>query len=212
MAAAPNYPMPDGLTWTLNVDGTYTPSRQGIVVNQGDQITFENNSGLDIVISFQTNGTGSPVYSSMTLDVPNGGSNSFTAPSYDCAANYYIYEANTQPPVQLSGPFVIQVGTGPLFLSIGGTYTSPTYNPAIIAVPLGSALPPGAGKLQVNATAASFGINWNNNSDPFTPPVSATGGSAHSVSLSASAANYTYTAGQPGPNANPAGGKVIIQN
>lgn len=60
MAAAPNYPMPDGLTWTLNVDGTYTPSRQGIVVNQGDQITFENNSGLDIVISFQTNGTGSP--------------------------------------------------------------------------------------------------------------------------------------------------------
>lgn len=212
MAAAPNFPMPDAVAWTLEVDTDFVPSRQGIVVNQGDQITFDNDSGLDIVISFQTNGTGSPVYSPMTLEIPNGSSNSFIVPSYDCAANYYINQANTQPPVQLSGPFVIQVGAGPMFVGIGGSFTSPTYNPPTIAVPLGTALPPGAGKLQVNATSASFGINWSNNNDPFTPPVSSTGGSPHAVSLSASAASYTYTAGQPGPNENPNGGKVIIQN
>jgi hypothetical protein len=211
MAAAPNYPMPDAITLIVNIDTNYNPSRQGIVVSQGDQITFNNNSGLDIVIAFQTNGNGQPVYSPMTLAIANGGSNSFTTPNYNCAANYYIYEANTQPPVQLSGPFVIQVGSGPIFITIGGTPTSPTYNPATVAVPLGTSLPPGAGKVQIIATAASFGINWNNGNDPFTPPVTVTGGSAHSVSLSASAASYAYTAGQS-VNENPAGGKVIIQN
>jgi hypothetical protein len=211
MAAAPNLPMSDAITWTLDIGTNYVPSRQGIVVSQGDQITFQNDSGVDVVIAFQTNGNGQAVYAPMNLTVTNGSSAGFTAPSYNCAANYYINQANTQPPVQLSGPFAIQVGSGPLFVTIGGTTTNPIYTPATVAVPFGTSLPPGAGMLQMNSASSTFGISWNNNNDPFTPSISSTGGQAHAVSSLASAANYTYTAG-PSFGNNPAGGKVIIQN
>jgi|HubBroStandDraft_6_1064221.scaffolds.fasta_scaffold594401_1 hypothetical protein len=211
MAAAPNLPMSDAITWSLNIGTNYIPSRQGIVVSQGDQITFENNSGADIVITFQTNGSGQPVYAPMSVTIIDDTSFSFTAPSYNAAANYSIYEANQQPPVLLSGPFAIQVGSGPLFVTIGGSVNNPTYAPPTVAVPLGTSLPPGPGMLQMNSAASSFGINWASNNDPFTPAISATGGTAHAVSSVASTATYTYTAG-PSPNDNPAGGKVIIQN
>ncbi|MGA9356130.1 MAG: hypothetical protein WBV46_20760 [Terriglobales bacterium] len=211
MAAAPNYPMPDALTWTLTIGTNYIPSRQGIVVSQGDQITFENNSGVDVVIAFQTNGSGQPVYAPMNLTVTNGSSAGFTAPSYDCAANYYINQANTQPPVQMGGPFAIQVGAGPLFVTIGGSFANPTYNPATVAVPIGTSLPPGPGILQMNSTSSTFGITWANNSDPFTPNISSTGGQAHAVSSLSATTNYAYTAGPTFEN-NPAGGRVVIQN
>jgi hypothetical protein len=211
MAAAPNLPMSDAITWTLNIGANYTPSRQGIVVSQGDQVTFENNSGGDIVVTFQTNGNGQPVYAPMNLTVLDDTSASFTAPNYNCAANYSIYGANQQPPLLLSGPFAIQVGTGPMFVTIGGSPTNPTYAPPTVAVPIGTSLPPGAGRLQMNATSASFGITWDGNNDPFTPAITTTDGQPHSVSTVASSANYNYTAG-PSPNDNPVGGRVVIQN
>lgn len=59
MAAAPNLPMPE-VSRNITIDDTFTPTPQGIVVNQGDTITFYNNSGVDVVIEFQTNSPGSP--------------------------------------------------------------------------------------------------------------------------------------------------------
>ena len=211
MAAAPNLPISEAMTWDLEIGTNYTPSRQGIVVNQGDEINFENNSGVDISIVFQPNGNGQAVYPPMTINIVNTEMAGFYAPSYNCAANYNIYQLGTQPPVQLSGPFAIQVGTGPIYVTIGGTPSSPTYTPQTVAVPRGTALPPGAGELQMNATSSAFVIAWSNNSDPFTPSITSPDGAPHAVSLSSSSASYSYNAGAS-PNENPAGGKVIIQN
>jgi hypothetical protein len=211
MAAAPNLPMSDAITWTLNIGASYIPSRQGIVVSQGDQITFENNSGADIVITFQTNGNGQPVYAPMNLTVPDASSNSFTTPGFDCAANYSIYDTDQQPPVLLSGPFAIQVGAGPFYVTISGSIANPIYTPPTVAVPMGTSLPPGAGKLQMNAVSSSFGISWDGNNDPFTPAITVTDGQPHAVNSVVSTATYGYTAG-PTTNNNPVGGRVVIQN
>lgn len=214
MAAAPNLPMSETVTRNIAIGTTYTPSPQGIVVNEGDSINFQNNSGVDIIIEFLTNADGEPVYPPMSLQVSNGGSNSFTAPSYDAAANYNIYNNDVTPPTYLSGPFVIQVGSGPMFVSISGSYSNPSYNPPTVAVPRGSILPPGLGNLQMNSDVPNtdFGIGWTNNSDPFNPGIGSTDGTPHPVNPSASLGPYTYSAGEPGPNDNPANGKVIIQN
>ena len=210
MAAAPNLPLSESITWDITIDDTYTPSRQGIVVSQGDQINFENESGVDIIIAFQTNGNGQAVYPAMNLSVPNNGSNGFAAPNANCAANYYIYNSDVTPPALLSGPFAIQVGTGPMFVTVGGSVTNPTYNPETVAVPLGTSLPPGTGNLQMNTATTTFGITWKNNNDPFTPPITQTDGSAHGVAQTSALSTYTYYAG-PSPVQNPAGGTVIVR-
>ncbi len=215
--AAPNLPLSEAITWDITVDDTYTPSKQGVVVNQGDQITFYNNSGVDITIEFQPNVSNgqnqTPVYAPMSLPVSDGDDNSFTAPRANCAANYYIYNADVTPPALLSGPFVIQVGSGPMYVSIAGSISNPTYSPQTVAVPLGTILPPGLGKLQMNSNVPNtvFGIGWTNNNDPFDPAISSTGSAPHPVDPSASVTSYSYAAGA-NPINNPTGGKVIIQN
>ncbi|MGD0212085.1 MAG: hypothetical protein ABSB87_02560 [Terriglobales bacterium] len=204
MAAAPNLPISDVIR-NITVDDTFTPTPQGIVVNHGDTVTFYNNSGVDIVIEFQTNNPGQPVYPSMNLEVDDGDSNSFTAPNYDCAANYYIYNGTN-----LVGPFVIQVGAGPMYVAVTQSGTTVTYTPQTVAVPLGSILPPGLGKLEVRGPSTSLPVDWTNGNDPFNPPIQTTDGVSHPVNSSATDGGYTYWAGT-NPLENPANGRVIVQ-
>jgi len=210
MAAAPNLPLSAAETWDITIDSTYTPSRQGIIVNQGDQINFENESGVDIIIEFQTNGSGQQVYPPMNLPVSNGGSNGFTAPNANCAGNYYIYNSDVTPPAQLSGPFAIQVGTGAMIVTVSGSFTSPNYSPETVAVLLGASLAL-SGNLQLYTSSAVFAISWLKSDDPFTPPITQTDGSSHTVTPGSDLTTYTYYGG-PNPNENPAGGKVIVQS
>jgi len=205
MAAAPNLPMSETVIRNITIDDTFTPTPQGIVVNQGDTINFTNNSGVDIVIEFQTNSPGQPVYPPMNLEIDDGDSNGFTAPNYDCAANYYIYNGTN-----LVGPFVIQVGAGPMYVVVTQSGTTVTYAPQTVAVPLGSILPPGLGKLEMQGPSTSLPVAWKNNSDPFNPPIQATDGVSHPVNSSATDGGYTYFAG-PSPIENPTGGRVIVQ-
>jgi len=186
MAAAPNLPLSAAETWDITIDSTYTPSRQGIIVNQGDQINFENESGVDIIIEFQT------------------------APNANCAGNYYIYNSDVTPPAQLSGPFAIQVGTGAMIVTVSGSFTSPNYSPETVAVPLGATLAR-SGNLQLDTSSAVFAISWLKSDDPFTPPITQTDGSSHTVTPGSDLTTYTYYGG-PNPNENPAGGKVIVQS
>ncbi|MGA7561019.1 MAG: hypothetical protein WCF61_19435 [Terriglobales bacterium] len=205
MAAAPNLPMPE-VSRNITIDDTFTPTPQGIVVNQGDTITFYNNSGVDVVIEFQTNSPGQPVYPPMNLEVDDGDSNGFTAPNYDCAANYYIYNGTN-----LVGPFVIQVGTGPMYVAITQSGSTVSYTPQTVAVPLGTILPPGLGKLEMLGPSASFPVGWTNGNDPFNPAIQATDGVPHPVNSSATDGGYTYSAGT-NPLENPINGRVIVQN
>jgi hypothetical protein len=204
MAAAPNYPMPDpAVTRTIKIDNAYNATPPGIIVNPGDTVMFQNNSGADITVQFQPNYT-SPAVSS-NLSVPNGGESGFVAPSTDAAANYNIYIGGVQ---QNSNPYVIQVGAGPMFVVFPvGPATQCNY--PTVAVPLGNAAA-GMGELNMgpNLTSANLTISFGTN--PFNPPITAPGGT-HSVAPGASAGSYVYTSLLPADSPGP-GGTVIIRS
>jgi hypothetical protein len=213
MSAARPLPSPETV-WTITIDNTFTPSRQGLVVQLGDQIDFENLSGVDLIIEFQSNSPGQAVYPPMSLSVPNGTTVGFVAPSYNASANYYIY----QGAIEESGPFVIQVGTGPMYVQLSGPVGNVTYNPPTVAVPQGNALQ-GSGNLEMvpTMTGKTFSIGDWSPSDPFSPPLQSSGGSPHSTGSSAPIGEYTYVAtptNSPAPHGvgGGGGGRVVIQN
>lgn len=200
MAAAPNLPMPDAaVTRTISIDDTFTPTPQGLIVNPGDTVMFQNNSGVEITIQFAPNYT-SPALSS-NLDIPDGDEAGFVAPATAAAANYGIYVGATQE----SGPWAIQVGAGPMYVVLTG---SGTCNFPTVAVPLGNILT-GFGKLSIgpNATSGSLGIGFQTN--PFNPPITTNDGS-HPVKAGTDPGSYSYTVVDPDNNPGP--GKVIIRS
>ena len=207
MAAARNLPLPQALTHTITIDNTFTPNHPGVIVQPGDTVNFQNNSGYDITIQFQANPPGIAVYTNMILTVNNGTTNGFTAPNSDAAANYFIY----QGAIQETGPFVVQVGSGPMFAHISMQGGVVTYTPEAVAVPLGS-ITTGLGELAMKSAVpnTSFPINWTNNNDPFNPPIQATDGNSHPVSPNAATTDFPYSAGS-GLAATGGGGKIIIR-
>jgi hypothetical protein len=204
MAAVPNYPMPDpAFTHTVTIDAAFNATPPGLIVNPGDTVMFQNNSGADISIQFLPNYT-SPALSS-NLGVTNGDEAGFVSPSSNAAANYNIYVGAVQ---QNSNPYVIQVGAGPMFVVFPiGPATSCNY--PTVAVPFGSAAA-GMGELNMgpNLTSASLAISFG--TDPFNPPITAPG-STHSVASGASAGSYVFTTLLPADSPGP-GGTVIIRS
>jgi hypothetical protein len=153
MAAARAYPRTD-LVQNISIDSSFHATPPGIIVQQGDQVNFVNNSGVTITIEFAPNPPG-PIVSG-NIDVAAGSTNGFVAPNYDASANYYIYVG----PTQQSGPFAIQVGAGPLYVQINNSTTSP--DP--IAVPRG-------GTLEMFSTDAdTCTLKWTALGNPFTQP------------------------------------------
>lgn len=210
MAAAPNLPMPEAaVTRTISIDDTFTPRPQGLIVNPGDTVNFQNNSGDDITIQFFANNPAAndpvpQVYPPMSLFVPNGNPNGpvgFQAPNCDAAANYGIYVGVDEE----SGPWAIQVGVGPMYVVLTG---SVLYNFPTVAVPLGNTAA-GMGKLDIgpNLPSSSLGISFPTN--PFNPPITTNDG-PHSVKAGTSTGDYGYTVVVP--NENPGGGNVIIRS
>jgi hypothetical protein len=214
MAAAPNLPVPENALPNITVDNTYTPTPQGIVVGQGDPVTFYNNSGVDILIEFQTNvldgQNQTPVYAPMNLPVSDGDSNGFTAPNANCAANYYIYNADVTPPAVLSGPFVIQVGSGPMYVNVTQSNNVLVFTPDAVAVPLGNAAS-GAGYLEINSEIPNtvVPIYWAT-TDPFNPGITESG-PPQPVQTGTAPGEYDYS-NTPSPVGLTGGGKVIIQS
>lgn len=206
MAAARNIPMPETATWTIAIDDTFTPTPQGIIVRQGDTVNFQNNSGADITIEFAANPPGPAV--SSNLSVNDGATVGFTAPSANAAANYGIYQGTTQE----SGPWVIQVGTGPMYVHITQTAGVVSYTPQTVAVPLGNTAS-GMGKLAIcsDLPSTSFNIAWGTGGDPFHPALGSTDCTPHPVGAGVGSGEYGYTAA-PSVTGTGGGGKVIIQN
>ncbi|MGA2355053.1 MAG: hypothetical protein ABSG02_11175 [Terriglobales bacterium] len=195
---------------TIAIDNTFTPTPQGVVVQQGDQVEFQNGSGVDIIIEFAANPPGQPVYPNMNLPVANGTTASFTAPSYDASANYGIYQGSTQE----SGPWVVQVGIGPMFVQLSGL-SGVSYAPPTVAIPQGSATT-GKGQLVIMPALSSgnYTIAWGS-TDPVTPPLGASGTSSHAASSAPGEYLYTATSNNPCPEEtvfSGGGGKVIIRS
>jgi hypothetical protein len=203
MAAAPNLPMPKtARTWNVAIDDNFNATPPGLIVSPGDTIEFENNSGVDITVQFAANYTGTALYPSMDLPVPNQSTVGFTAPNTNAAANYNIYVNGVQ---ENEDPFVVQVGTGPLYVVLDGAVT---YNFPTAAVPLGTAAT-GMGKLYIgpNDPSSTLGISFPTN--PFNPPITTNDG-PHPVKAGTTPAPYSYTVVDPAENPGP--GTVIIRN
>lgn len=198
---------------TFAIDNTFTPTPQGAIVQQGDQVEFQNNSGVDIIIEFAANPPGQAVYPKMNLPVPDGTTASFAAPNYDASANYSIYQGTTLE----SGPWAVQVGAGPIFVQLSGA-SGVNYAPPTVAIPQGNAVT-GKGELVIipALNSGKYTITWDT-TDPVTPPLGASGTNSHAANSAPGEYCYTATATTAtDPCATETvfsggGGKVIIRS
>ena len=149
MATARVLTTPDQLV-NINRQGQASPA--GVQIADNQSVQFSNNSGSPISITFSAT-----AISNQTVfnDINNlaSGANYTEAPLVGgITVNYNVSMNN-----QVYGPFAIEVGTGPLEISV--TAATPT--------PLVGAIPPN-GEIQFSATDQKCTITWQD-SDPFTP-------------------------------------------
>ena len=204
MTAARHLPIADTV-YTLMIDSTFTPSSKGLIVQQGDTVNFQNYSGSDITIQFQPNPPGESV--SANIGISTGNTSGFIAPNYNAAANYYIYVGSTEK----SGPFAIQVGTGPMYVQIVSTVAGITTNPSPVAMPAG-------GYLEMISNDYNYNVgNWSP-VDPFSPALTSVGvgagnNSPHQENTTNAVVDYTYklTAATPGATTGSGGGTVKVK-
>jgi hypothetical protein len=136
----------------INPQGQANPA--GCLIENGQNVTFTNNSGSTISILFdQTAISKQTVFNDINNLAP--GSNYTEAPLVsDKTVNY-----NVSMNGQTRGPFAIEVGAGPLEISV--TRTNPTPEHGII---------PPNGEIQFTATDDKCNIAWPDG-DPFNPPL-----------------------------------------
>ncbi|HVM93195.1 MAG TPA: hypothetical protein VMT67_10315 [Terriglobales bacterium] len=191
MAAQPIPPVADfNLNVTITIDNTLTPTPQGCVASApaGQQIafTFTNNSGSPISVTFTPN----TLFSDMAS--LSGSQTQYVQGGTNASVNYVINGNNNQP-------YAIQVGIGPMVVTLGqATDGSTTYTPDPVAIPLGNNNAQ-TGTLQISAVPGNgYNVAWKNNSDPFKPPITSSGGQAHAL-FGASAQDYPYSANLAAP-------------
>jgi len=149
MATARVFTAPDQPI-NINQQGQANPS--AVQISNDQNVKFSNNSGSTISIVFaQTAISHQTVFNDI-----NGlasGTNYSEGPMVsDITVNYNVIMNG-----QTEGPFAIEVGTGPLEISVTGG--APT--------PLNGAIPPN-GEIQFNSTDVQYPIAWPDG-DPFTP-------------------------------------------
>jgi hypothetical protein len=136
----------------INPQGQANPA--GCQIEDGQTVTFNNNSGSTISIVFaRTAITDHKVFDDI-VNLANNASDSQIPQVASITVNYTVTMGG--PP---SEPFAIEVGTGPLEISVTGTNPTP-----VIA-----AIPPN-GEVQFTATDYQCDIHWQDR-DPFTPPL-----------------------------------------
>ena len=135
----------------INPQGQANPA--GCLIENGQNVTFTNNSGSTISILFaQTAISKQTVFNDINNLAP--GSNHTEAPLMrDITVNYNV-SMDGKP---LYEPFAIEVGAGPLEISVTGT------NPT----PAAGAIPPN-GEIQFTTTDFKCNISWPDG-DPFNP-------------------------------------------
>src|SRR6266478_2754987 len=134
----------------INQQGQANPG--GVQISNDQSVKFSNNSGSTISITFAPTAISNET---VFNDINNlaSGANSTEAPLVsDITVNYSVTMNG-----QIAGPFAIEVGTGPLEISV--TSGAPT--------PLNGAIPPN-GEIQFNSTDVQYPIAWPDG-DPFTP-------------------------------------------
>lgn len=176
----------------ITINGNLVPSYGGcFIAGSGQQsVNFVNNAGIACTITFDNNPISGTVFNSpidLTASGP-GSSVTVTPPSSVAGAtvNYYISAGLVK-----TGPYAIQIGSGPLYIQFEEDSLGVLVNPTPIAIPP-------AGTLEmVSGDGNTYNINWNNGVDPFTPPIATADGLVHTENVAAATFGYTVAAKTP---------------
>ena len=136
----------------VNPQGEANPA--GCQIQDGQNVTFTNSSNSPISILFaQTAISKQTVFDDINNLAP--GANYTEAPrASDITVNYKVSMG-----AQIKGPFAIEVGAGPLEISVTGTNPTP-----------GDGVIPPNGEIQFTATDYKCSVSWPDG-DPFRPPL-----------------------------------------
>ena len=136
----------------INPQGQANPA--GCQIEDGQNVTFNNNSGSSISIAFARTAIRDQKVFDDIVNLVNNASDSQTPQAASITVNYNVSMGGRS-----YGPFAIEVGTGPLEISVTGTNPTPDIG----------AIPPN-GEIQFTATDYQCDIQWQDG-DPFTPPL-----------------------------------------
>jgi len=142
-------PVPFAALYTITIQpGGIVTTNSNLKITNSDAITFHNGAGFAVNIVFTSvfgpiNGLANGLTQS-----PNGG------PGLNTTINYRIYNASTG--AMTGGPYAVQIGTGPLIVTVNNLNTSP--DPIQV--------PPG-GQIQF-VCDAKYNIAWTQNQLPVT--------------------------------------------
>jgi hypothetical protein len=139
-------------TWLLNITLQGGASQADNKIANYDSIEFQNNAPFPVAITFTT--TSGTVFNNIASIPASGGrSTPQQAQKSNVTVNYTITNLNN--PIQVQGPYGIEVGTGPMQINIQGGQPKPTT----------ISIPPG-GQIQFdNLDSVAYNVSW-------TPPSS----------------------------------------
>ncbi len=135
-------------TWLLNITIQGGATQPDEKIANYDSIEFQNNAPFPVSITFTT--TSGTVFNNISSIPASGGrSTPLQAQKPNVTVNYSITNLNN--PSQIQGPYGIEVGTGPMQISIQGGQP----NPKTISIPPG-------GQIQFdNLDSASYSVSFN---------------------------------------------------
>lgn len=203
----------------ITINSSFAPSPAGCFIQAGQNVTFTNSSGATIDIKFAVNPITPTVFSpDITGLSPTAPNNTATrTPSAqvpDGSVNYYVWSGG----VQVSGPYAIQVGSGPMFVQISTSSGNVVCNPPTVAIPHNAST--GGGTLEMVSTDHTYNIGPASFSNMFNKPLTSAAVSGNESHTNiGSLGSFDFTAAQQvsprlgsGSGSGGGGGTVKVQS
>ena len=158
---------------TINAQGDANPS--AVRIDNGQNVTFNNNSGATISIYFLNTAINNRRVFDDILNLQNGQSYTEAPLVSDVTVNYNIS-------ISQDNPFAIEVGAGPLEISVTGIDPTPEIG----------AMPPNGEVLFQSADGLTHDLSWPHG-DPFNPPINSVTPSGSSGTENGNKGRFGYT-------------------
>lgn len=194
MATQRAFPIEDlGSQQTIAINGSYQPSPSACIILASQTVSFTNSSGSPVAIRFvpnPVNPTAPPVFT----DIPNLPSNNLPSPPQspnvsngNGSVNYNII-ANGKS----YGPFAIQVGNGPLQVSITTISGNINVTPQMFTIPAYNNALQIAGTVALVPDNNQYTVAWPGG-DPLQPPLTSADSQPHGDTNSSAVGDYQFT-------------------
>jgi hypothetical protein len=151
--ATARVPLSEFSSGPITINSSLVPNPQGYFLPAGGTVTFTNtNTSGSISITF--------VPAGVFNDIPalNAGVSNSQAAQIPIGGVTYFINGN------LTAPYAIQVGVGPIPVAITAPGGAVTYTPQFAAIPVG-------GKLLIYGGDQSYNVIWTGGGDPVTPAI-----------------------------------------